>query len=191
MCALNETVTREQVKRFAALYEETEYSDLEAKIEQASEISRRRGNLLRPEFIDIVRWKNLSFQTDRNNRLWASNDQRSVQSTTREAFRVASEIEGIVLLTRLRGVDVRTATALMHFGRKDRSPILDVNVLTALDAPLEVRRSGNALRDLQLYPCFAAAVRRIRARLNVPIRTLDKALFMIGRERNRRRIPSY
>jgi|SRR6516162_7529688 hypothetical protein len=106
-------------------------------------------------------------------------------TTTEKAFRAESDIEAIVLLTGLRGVNVRTATALLHFGRKERPPILDVNALTALNAPLSCRQSGDALRDLRIYPCYAASVRRIRQQLNVPMRSLDKALFIIGRQLNR------
>jgi len=187
MCALNERITIEQVNTAAESYDGTKYSDREQEIEQAYEQIRQRGYLLKREFINIVRWKNLRFQTNRNVKLWNLNDKRMIQSTTKKAFSTESEIEAIVLLTGLKGVNVRTATALLHFGRKDRSPILDLNALTALNAPRNVRKSGDPLRDLRLYPCYAAAVRRIRQRLNVPMRKLDKALFITGKEKNKRR----
>ena len=93
-----------------------------------------------------------------------------------------------MLLTGLRGVSVRTATALLHFGRQDRSPILDVNALTALNAPQDVRKSGDPLRDPRIFPLYAATLRRICERLNVPMRELDKALFIIGQQQNQQRV---
>jgi hypothetical protein len=70
MYALDDRVTKEQMNSAAESYDKTEYSDLEIEIEQSSEEIIRRGYMLKTEFINIVRWKNLRFQTDRNERLW-------------------------------------------------------------------------------------------------------------------------
>ena len=81
------------------------------------------------------------------------------------------------MLIGLRGVGVAVASVILHFGDPARYPIYDVRVRTAL------RRMGRRRRFAPTaagWAAYAALLRELGARHRVSLRTLDKALWLLG-----------
>lgn len=161
---------REAIVRLATLY----WSKIRAS-EQAEERAfeaampehRRHGELDKGMFVRLARWKSVRKTPD-----YDANSDEEVRQATREAFAADAEADAIRALCRLRGVALRTATALLHWMAPDRYPILDFRVLSALGEP-----PPTSFESPALYVRIADRVRHHASALRVDLRTLDRALW--------------
>ena len=96
---------------------------------------------------------------------------RLALSTRNERLR----IEALMLL---EGVGWPTASVLLHFGHAEPYPILDVRALWSLGV-----RVAPDKYDFDLWWRYTECCRRLAARLNVTMRTLDRALWQYSKER--------
>lgn len=134
--------------------------------------ARERGYYTREEFLTVCRWK-----TERSASKVAANDERSVREATQRALGADEEAVRMEALDALHGVGVPTASALLHFAFPGDYPILDVRALESL-----------GVRARTVYPVsfwldYLDACRCLAHQLDVPIRTLDKALWQHSKER--------
>src|SRR5207249_9803432 len=90
-----------------------------------------------------------------------------------EAHTDAAALGALALPARkLRGVRVRTASALLHWMRPDRYPILDIHVVNALG---ETANSDD-FESQQFYSHIAGKARSLARRLQLDLRVVDSAL---------------
>ena len=108
----------------------------------------------------------------------ARNTEAGVRGLTSAAFLAQGDATRLRLLLGLRGVGVAVASVVLHFADPDRYPIYDVRVRAAL------RRIGVRRRfppTAAGWVTYAALLRDLAARHRVSLRTLDKALWRLGR----------
>jgi hypothetical protein len=72
----------------------------------------------------------------------------------------------------LRGVALRTASAILHWMRPDRYPILDFRVVGALGKP-----EPSSYEDVDFYLKIAEEVKSLAQRHALDLRTIDRALW--------------
>ena len=134
----------------------------------------KRGYLNRGEFLEICKWK-----TQRTKSRCATNDEFTIRTVSRAAFASTDEPLKIDLLRTLRGVEWPTASTLLHFCDKRPYPILDYRALWSLgltEAPHYT---------MEFWLEYLAFTRRLAKRLNIDIRTLDRALWQYSKARQR------
>jgi hypothetical protein len=95
-----------------------------------------------------------------------------VEETTRIALSCDAEELRIGVLRSLRGVSWPIASAILHFGHRDRYPILDFRALEALGLP-----RGSVPYNFDFWWAYVTECRHLADRYDVSMRTLDKALW--------------
>ncbi len=135
----------------------------------------RRGRLYLTgaELAWLAEWK-----SPRIRPLIARNTAAGVRGVTAAAFLVADEARRLRLLRGLSGVGLPVASVILHFAAPGRDPIYDVRVLAGLRR-LGVRRRFPPTAAGWL--AYAACLRALARRHRVPLRALDKALWLLGR----------
>lgn len=128
---------------------------------------RQRRELPKELFVRIARWKSV-----RKTPNYLENSDADVLAATRQGFAAAADIAAVAALTRLSGVAVRTASALLQWMAPERYPILDFRVLRALGEP-----EPSNYDDPHFYARFAERVRALASRLAIDLRTLDRAMW--------------
>ena len=91
--------------------------------------ARRRGWLTRSEFIEMCRWK-----SPRAMRHYRLNRATTVRAVTRATLASRSERRRLALLTRLRGVNVPVASAILTLLEPRRYGVLDIRAWQLLHA---------------------------------------------------------
>lgn len=136
---------------------------------------RAAGYLSKPVFVRLARWKSV-----RPTRRYESNSDEQVRAATESAFAAADAAGAIAALTQLRGVALRTATAILHWMRPQEFPILDFRVLSALGEP-----HPKSFENVGFYSRVADRVRALAAEHALDLRTIDRALWAWDRRRPR------
>ena len=109
----------------------------------------------------------------------AKNSDAFVEHITRAALAVTDESERMAALCALRGVDMPTASVLLHFAFPDRYPIIDWRALESLGQP------APSAYTTKYWLAYADACRELASQAGVTVRVLDKALWQYSRERRR------
>jgi hypothetical protein len=149
--------------------------DLETKIETViSPGVRERGYFTREEFLDICRWK-----TARSKSRCEGNDEGFIIEATRAALSATQEELRIGILRLLGGVEWPTASVLLHFGHKDRYPILDFRALQSLGIPKPPPY------DFEFWWSYVEACRRLAG--NHSMREFDRALWEYSKQQSDRK----
>lgn len=84
---------------------------------------KKRGYLTRKEFIDVCHWKSA-----RPLKHYQKNDELTVKRITREALATSHEKTRITRLTRLRGVKIPTASAILAMSYPNKYGVIDIRV---------------------------------------------------------------
>jgi hypothetical protein len=134
---------------------------------------RERGYYTRPEFIEVCAWK-----TERSKSRVAANTSDEVAEATKLALSAQSEGLRIWIPMALSGVQWATASVLLHFGHRDRYPILDYRALEALGVKPYVP-------TVSFWNAYVAACRAIDDETGFGMRTIDRALWQWSKERSR------
>ena len=134
---------------------------------------RRRGWFTRGEFLQMCRWK-----SPRALRRYAANPAATVRRVSRAVLAARSERRRLELLTRLRGVSVPTASAILTLIDPRRYGVLDIRAWQLLFGLGSVDRKpagrGFAVRDWLEY---LGELRRHARRLGVTARAVEYTLF--------------
>ncbi len=152
-----------------------EESGDDAKVERAGAKAAKRGYLTRAELLAFVRWK----ANGRSDHHAAKNDEPYVKAVSAAALRSSSERFRIEALTLLDGVDWPTASTVLHFVFPNRYPILDFRVLWSLRTDVPNQYS------FPFWAKYVARSRELAARVNVNMRTLDRALWQYSTDHQR------
>jgi hypothetical protein len=135
---------------------------------------RARGTLYltRGELRWIGEWKSPRIRPQ-----IARNTEAGVRGATEAAFLARRESARLRVLLGLRGVVVPVASVVLHFAEPRRYPIYDVRVRAALRAIGVHRRFPPTPAG---WSDYGAHLRALAARHRVSLRTLDKALWLLG-----------
>jgi hypothetical protein len=128
-----------------------------------------RGHYEPDEFAEVARWK-----SPRSSRRIAGNSTSDIRDITGLAFGAPERLQHHVLRL-LDGVGEPTATALLAIAFPDRHTIIDVRGREALQRLGEWDAKGG-------YLPYLDACRRLAARVDVDLRTLDRALWQWSKD---------
>ena len=139
--------------------------------------ARRRGWFTRGEFLRMCRWK-----SPRVVRHYASNPAARVRRLSRAVLATRSERRRLELLTRLSGVSVPTASAILTLLEPQRYGVLDIRAWQLLFGLGSVARKpagrGFAPRD---WLDYLAELRFHARRLGMTARAVEYTLFHVHR----------
>jgi hypothetical protein len=131
---------------------------------------REQGHYTREDLAAVGDWKSVRIRS----RL-GSNSDEDIRDITAMAFTAPERFQHLIL-TLLRGVQVRTASALLTIWDPDRHTVMDVRAIHAL-------HSLGAIETTEMsYPEYLNVCRGIAGRLDVDLRTLDRALWRWDRD---------
>lgn len=130
-----------------------------------------RGYYTRDDLLLVCEWK-----TGRSKSLVARSSEEDVEFVTGEALAASTEDVRMSTLRWLWGVDVPTASALLFFAFPDDYPIIDVRALESLGQKRPRYYSS------KFWTEYLDACRSLAQELDLPIRTLDKALWQASVE---------
>lgn len=139
--------------------------------------AKNNGFYTREEFVAVCNWK-----SSRRKELPGQNDGQSIREVTALSLSTQLEWLRIESLTLLDGVEWPTASALLHFGHRDRYPIMDVNALWSLT--IEEPPSYG----FSFWMEYVQICRDLATQFSLSMRVLDRALYQYGKE-NRPRTP--
>jgi hypothetical protein len=140
-------------------------------------LRRRRARgamyLTRAELVRIGEWK-----ASRIRPLIARNTPAGVRGLTAAAFLTRDERLRIRLLQGLSGVGLPVASVILHFAEPARYPVYDVWVHIALRRLVGERFPPTP----DGWVAYVACLQQLARRHRVSLRTLDKALWRLGKE---------
>jgi len=149
----------------------------ECRFEELLPRYRRSGYLDKAIFVELARWK-----STRPTPRYQNNGEEYVQDVTRRAFYAKSGREALEALCELSGVQVRTASAILHWMRPQEFPILDFRVLYALG-----ESTPPDWNDIALYERVAARLREEANKLGIDLRSVDRAIWAWQKAENDKR----
>lgn len=130
------------------------------------------GHLARTDFLKICAWK--SARTQRRCR---ANSAHRIETLTRAAFATSDEALKMNLLRLLDGVQWPTASTILHLCDSCPYPILDTRAVWSLGF------AKPPSYTMEFWLAYVAFTRDLALRLDLPIRTVDKALWQYSKER--------
>jgi len=161
--------------QISAWYSRHVASPEEALIEEAIVPRvRRDGYLTKPDFLVICRWK-----TARTKSRCSGNHEEFIKAVTQVALSVPEERLRIGVLTLLDGVELPTASTLLHWLHPDPYPILDFRALWSLGF------AGRPRYDFSLWVDYVTFCRGLTARNGVSVCILDRALWQYSKEKQK------
>ncbi len=155
----------------------TKYSgEYDSEVEECGARIRAAGFLDKPDFLTLCRWKShwIPKWADKNSPEYVRLVARTALASENERFRIES-------LTLLKGVGWPMASVILHFGSTDRYPILDIHALRSLSVDVPNQYS------FELWWDYTQCCRSLAERADVPMRTLDRALWIYSKENQRKR----
>jgi hypothetical protein len=159
-----------QVEAIAARFD----YDTDDEVAAAGAAARERGHYTKPELVLLCAWK-----TARSRSRVALNTDVFVEGITRTALATEDEAERVLALCALRGVNMPTASVLLHFAFPDRYPIIDWRALESLG------QREQAAYPVVYWLAYVEACRALAREAGVTLRVLDRALWQHSRERGR------
>ena len=165
-----------QIVELAAQYP-PRYAAQDRMVNSAGSAGKSRGHLTRDEFLIIAEWK-----SPRPRRTYEQNAEADVKEATARALAAGHDLERILALTALKGVRVRTVTAILHFAHAQPCPLIGVWAMTALGVPRRVTATWDELDWLRAYPPYAHFRRELAARTGHAPRLIDQALWVYGEQ---------
>jgi hypothetical protein len=151
------------------------YPSEERIVTRIGPAARERGYYTRSELIEVCGWK-----TERSKSRVAANSEEAVVETTRLALGARGEALRIWIPMALAGVHWATSSVLLHFGHRDRYPILDYRALSALGIT-------NHTNTISFWNAYVATCRAIDDETGFGMRTIDRALWQWSKEQDENR----
>lgn len=146
----------------------------ERRFENDFSDARRQGFLSKELFVRVGRWKSV-----RQTPNYESNPAEVVRTASAKAFEASDDATALTALTSLRGVALRTASAILQWMRPRQFPILDVRVVSALGWP-----EPASWDDLAFYSRVSDRVRELARECDMDLRTMDRALWAWDKQRS-------
>jgi hypothetical protein len=160
----------QELERLAVVYWDlitSKEASEERRFESDFAHARKQGFLSKELFVRVARWKSV-----RQTPNYESNSAEMIREQSAVAFQANDDGSALGALMQLRGVALRTASAILHWMRPDRFPILDVRVVSSLGL-----REPASYENVNFYVRIAAQVRELARECNLDLRTVDRALW--------------
>lgn len=143
----------------------------ETKLEKYHEIGPRQGYLTADQLYEICRWKSKRKAARAKN-----NPDVFVNEITKFSFAAKCERSKIGSLMLLDGVQMPTASVILHFCVNQTYPILDVRALWSLsiDKP--------SYYNSDFWEEYTAICREVAKKLAISVRELDMALWQYSKK---------
>jgi hypothetical protein len=140
---------------------------------------RSVGKLSRGEFLDICRWK-----SPRAMGRCRRNSTISIEEVSRRVFGTRNEREKLELLTRLQGVRVPTASAILTLTDPKRYGVIDIRVWQLLHVLGSVSNNPRGRGfTFDHWHRYLQILRHHAQRLRVPVRRVELTLFRVHESR--------
>ena len=169
-------INMETILEYASRYDSSQKPQDRATEEKMKSLLEEQRHLGRDELVEIGVWK-----TPRQKRRYQSNDELAVKEITKFSFSAKSERARIGVLLALDGVSYAVASTILHFAFPRRYPILDFRALWSLGW------KQPSSYNVEFWEKYCAEIRDLSKKLNLPIRTIDKALWQYSREHQGKR----
>jgi len=140
-------------------------------VETVGPAIREAGCIDKSQFVALCRWK-----SPRVLRRAMENGADLVEEATATAFAARHEALRIGNLMILRGVSWPVASVLLHFGHRDRYPILDFRALESLGVKQPSQYT------FEFWWAYVQACRQLADKHRVEMRTFDRALWQWSKE---------
>jgi hypothetical protein len=139
---------------------------------------RKTKRMTRAEFLSICRWK-----SPRAVRHYSKNDEHTIQNAVQMALATRSERKRLNCLTRLKGVNIPMASAILTLTNPERYCVIDIRVWQLLYAMRSVctKQSGTGFSFNDWYH-YLKKLRYLAARFGVSVRTVELVLFRYHRK---------
>ena len=157
------------------LVEETEKArDLTTQLKR----SKKRGYLTKKEFLQICLWK-----SPRPKRHYEENSEEEIKKTTKKAFLTPHEITKINRLTKLMGVSIPTASAILALTDPKNYGVIDIRVWKVLRKFDLVRDNPEGINftPKQWYK-YLIKLRYLAKKLKKPARIIELTMFFHHKE---------
>ncbi len=157
----------EDVPKWAGGYS---YAD-DAAVEEIGRSARARGWYSRKEFLAVTLWK-----TPRQRSRCRKNSEEAVRDATELALRSSDERLRIGVLTMLQGVEMPTASVLLHLAHRDPYPILDFRALWSLGLDKQP-----SYYSFEFWQAYTITCRGLAQTAGVSMRDFDRALWQYSK----------
>jgi hypothetical protein len=151
-----------------------EYED-DTAVEAIGAKVRGRGWYLRAELREVALWK-----TRRSRSRVSRNTTAAIRDATSLALSTSDERLRIGVLTLLQGIEIPTASVLLHLAHHEPYPILDFRALWSIGVASQPYYYSFAFWQAYVVKCRALA-----QSAGVSMRTLDRALWQYSKRRQR------
>jgi len=147
---------------------------------------RTRGYLKKDELLIIGKWK---LPTERTRYLLQKNTETRIRTITRKAFKSKDEEERMELLTRLRGVAVPTASAILMLTDPRRYGVIDIRIWRVLyrHGYVDKKPHGTNLKSAEWLACLEV-LRMLARKFKKPVRDIERVIFDYHKEIQRGRL---
>jgi hypothetical protein len=134
---------------------------------------RKTRKITRSEFLAICRWK-----SPRAVKYYSQNHESTIQAACYAALSTRSEQKRLDCLTKLKGVNVPMASAILTLTNPQRYGVIDIRVWQLLYAMRSVyaKPSGTNFTFKNWYH-YLSKLRYFAKQFDVPVRTVERTLF--------------
>jgi len=150
-----------------------ELFDIEKQLFKNGEIWKQKGYLEKSEFLQICLWK-----SRRPKKFYEQNSEKEIIKITNQTFQETSEIIKIELLTKLKGVSIPTASAILSVTDPKNYPIIDIRCVETLQDLKLITWENISVKNWIEY---LKIVRNLSNKHNKNAREIEKGLFAYNR----------
>ncbi len=141
-------------------------SEIEQDIVDMVSSIKKRGYLLKDEFILVSKWK-----SPRTFKHYSANDADYIKEISGLALSTKNEQLRIESLTLLNGISYPAASVFLHFFHKEKYPIIDFRVLWSLKSDVPNKYSFPFWFD------YVQVCRNLSSKTGLGMRAIDQALW--------------
>jgi len=161
-------ITKENILKYAQKYDKDYKQKPKKTEERIKSLLKNQRYLTRKNLITIGDWKAPRARRHYSNR--KNSDQR-VRKVSKFSFSAKNEKSRVESLDLLSGVGYPIASTILHFAFPNKYPIMDFRVIRTLSWQKPSTYSFN------FWQCYCEKIKAISNKYNLPIRTVDKALW--------------
>jgi thermostable 8-oxoguanine DNA glycosylase len=176
------------IQALATRYEEIaadseEYFDKEERSLETLPKDFRTGDWTIDDLEWILQWKLVAFPWDEQQiqEFRRENGDSEIRSVVNDAIEAPSELEAVESLRSLHGVGVPMASAILLFVNPERYPVLDKHAWETLREIGYLEHDLSDEPSVEEYLSYVEVCRTLATEYEVGLRTLDRALWVIGK----------
>lgn len=147
--------------------------DLENQLFLMGKEIKKRGYLVKDEFLSICLWK-----SRRPKNLYKLNSNETIIKKTKQAFKEIDELKKISALTDLKGISIPTASAILTVVDPQNYPIIDERCIQSLKNLKVIPWESISVKNWIEY---LSIIRNLAFENNKTPRDIEKGLFAFNR----------